>query len=419
MRNPNRPRRKVPKIVPDGAMEKVALGTIMLKETLLLGLLCAWVLAVNFAYYVTLVPFGLLHYMRDSVGMTEAAMRIPLAALTLSGIAAAIISGFVFDRITKTRVRFVVIAVLCAAMAFIAKFSFALTSHFTILFAVLGFLLGAQIVLILGVFSVNVPWRLKGIFAGFAAGLAYLLANMAVAFSGDPIRLGGIDMGLAASGAAAIFLFSGVLKKPYEEKPGVEGGSLIKALAALLPLALLIAADSFTFQPVGRSDYGPNPIFSGSSDWVSNGMYHFLLSVICGLYYFRWGKNKVVAVASAALLAAAVALYFNQDRNLVKIVHPLYSASVGCYTVALFAVFHEIIPNKRPMLGIALGMALVGWIANPVGVGLSQWVSSAYGLRVFHIAAIAVAAPVFIIALISMILEMKAAGKQDSGDSDA
>jgi predicted MFS family arabinose efflux permease len=417
VKSPKRPRMKIPKIVPDGAMEKIALGTLLMRDPLLLGLLCIWVLATNFAYYVTLVPFGLLHHMRDSVGMSEAAMRLPLIALTLSGIAAALVSGLVFDRVKNTKIRFAVIAVISALLAFLAKFSFALKSHFTILFAALGFLLGVQIVLILGVFATNVPSRFKGIFGGAAAGLAYLIANMTVAFSSGPVGLGGVDMGLAASCAAAIFLFSGIVKAPYEEQPGAPDGTLLKALAATLPLALLIAADSFTFLPLGQSDYGPNPIFSGPAAWMTNGMYHLLFSVVCGLYYFRWGRHKVVAVAAAALLASAIALYLNLDKDLTKVVHPLYSMSVGCYTVALFAMFDEIVPAKRPMLGIALCMILAGWIANPFGVGLSQWVSSTYGLRAMHIVAIIAAAPVFLATLAPIALAMKAK-KMDASTTD-
>lgn len=389
---------------------RVVRGAVALKDLLSLALLCTYVLAAHFCYYITLVPFGLLEYLKEERGFTDPALRAPLAALALAGVVSGLLAGIALDRFSpRPRRRFMLMAVIALALAFCARAGFLIQTGFTPFFGLLGLLLGTQIVLALGAFSTHIPARLLGIFAGLGAGVAYLAANLIVAYADGPAQVGVMSAGLCVSCALAIALFSPSSENLHEEAIGRRDGGLGSMVIALAPLAFLVLVDSYSFYPVGRSDLWARPVLATPADWSSNGVWHLLFAGIFGLSYFRFGRRKLLMAACAALMAATVLCYLNLDNDMAGLVRPLYSMAVGGYTVILFAVFAEVVPANRPMTGIALGMALVGWTASPSGIAASRAVELRFGLEVLYLIS-AIAALLLLAALTLVPLASRSKG---------
>lgn len=390
---------------PPRLIQNISVGARALSENtspiagvLRLSLLISMVLAAHLAYYVTIVQFAWVRRLLDA-GWTMADLGAPLGAFAATGLIASIATGIALDRAEPTPGRwFGAIALVALAVVAVGHAGLRVADRATIAaaFVALGALLGIQIVLLLGAFCRHIHARLRGIFAGAAAGAAYLAANLMAGYAGSPDRVGAVGGVLLALSAAAI-AFAGPKGGAAQSFPfGDDEVSPARSALAFVPMALLVAVDTFTFYPLAQPDPRPIAVFATGGDWLENGIWHFLFAGIAGLLYARNGARRLTLAASAFLLIVTALLWLGAGHDIAKAVRGFYSAVVGIYTVGFIAAFAEFAPEHGRYRSLGFGMALCGWIANPAGVAawmaLSGFLPASRVSMIAFFAALAVAA---------------------------
>ncbi len=328
-------------------------------------------LAAHLAYYIVIVQFALLgHYARLGLGIE--ALRMPLGALTVFGIASAWFTGRRLDRTPPDPLAlFGAIAVLAIGIASLGVAGFVLRSVGAIaaLFALLGALLGAQIVLLLSAFHTRISAVRRGVYAGGVTAATYLAANLIAGFAPTPEAAGLVcALMLAFAVAVVVVLRDFLLESPVHEI--CQGtGTIAQVARSTLPLALLVAVDSFVFYPVGQGGVAAHSVFASSGDWVANGIWHVAFALAAGVFFSQVGFRRLVAIGCAAMILAALALVANETRELTAWVRGFYSMVVGTYTVALVAAPGSVGTARSPHASMAVVMILAGFVANPAGIG--------------------------------------------------
>lgn len=332
-----------------------------------------WLLFASFTYYVTFVQFSLLIRAKTVLGLSEIDLAPGFALLAAFGIGAGLVTGRRLDRRScSVRGKLLGVAVLsavlaaCAVAALIAPGRWSLVA----LFAPLGAALGVLIVLLLVLFNTLIPPRVRGRCAGFAAGGCYLAANVMAAVGDSPDAIGLVNLGLVLGNVPVVLLCSGLVRALPENAIG-RPGTIPAMLRRFWLLALVVTVDTALFVHVSRAP-GPWPILSRPRDWLFNGAVHVAAALAAGALYSGWGWRRLTR--RAAVILGVLLLLFVLHRfgvaDLRALIVPAYGLVVGFYTVALFTVFGEETSASRPALGLAAGMALVGWIASPLGIGL-------------------------------------------------
>lgn len=329
-------------------------------------------LAVHLAYYIVIVQFALLgHYARIGLGVD--ALRAPLGALTAFGIASAWMTGRRLDRVTTSPFAlFGSIAVLAIAIGTLGVVGFHVRAvgAITVLFAGLGMLLGAQIVLLLAAFHTRIPGSARGVYAGGVSAATYLAANLVAGFASSPEAAGLACAVMIALAVVIVVTVRGPLLEAPTREACVETTTLGATARAVAPLALLVAVDSFVFYPVGQGNIAAHPVLASPGDWAANGLWHAVVALVIGGLYNRVGYRRVVALGSAGMVAAALALVANELGDRTAWVRVFYSVVVGTYTVALVAAPGSIGTARAPHRSAAIVMILAGFVANPIGIGM-------------------------------------------------
>ncbi len=333
----------------------------------------SWLLGASFTFYVTFVQYALLGRATGELQLREEDLTIGFGLLALLGIAGSLLAGYWIDRkrarpgqLVQATAYLSGAVALCAVLAMQAPGRWTLTA----VFAPMGLALGLLIVVLLFLFLSLLPFRVRGIFAGFTAAIVYLMANVLALFTATPDKIGLFDLGLMLGNVALALVFYDILTSVPAETPG--GERPLKTMPLRLwPLAAVVLIDTALFVQVSRAP-GQWPVYSTAHDWLSNGLFHFLVAAFAGLLYARMGWLKLTKLAAVAL-ALTLGLFVAHRlgaADLAKAIIIAYSLTVGLYTVALFTVFGEETSRARPATGIAWGMCLVGWICSPAGIAL-------------------------------------------------
>lgn len=354
----------------------------------------AYCLATSFLYYVTLVQFGLMHHFEQYLKLGVNRIYAALFVLAVFGIGGGILAGIALDRarpgIRRLLATIGAISILAFGLAFL---SFEVVSFvwIAVIMAAMGLVLGTLMVTLLVTFSRFIHFRLRGIFAGISAAVAYLAANALAAFVDDPVLLGTINGFAIASNIIVIALVWDAGSGMIPVLAGKSGEPVKRFYIALLPLALIVFLDTYCFYPVGQQSFGPNPVLLLPAHWISNGVWHLLFGLILGLLSFSIGNRRLLLVGYAALFISAALLIGNHFESLQKLVLPAYSLVVMVYTLVLFSVWGEKAPAHRFGFHTAVGLALCGWLASGGAIAASMGAAKVLPLPYLFVPALALA----------------------------
>ena len=363
----------------------------------------SYCLATSFLYYVTFVQFGLMHYLEQELKMEAIPLFALVGSLALSGIIGGILAGTIIDRY-RSQLRTLLATIgVCSVFSFgfaILIFQLVQLSWLYFITAALGLNLGVLIVTLLFVFNRYLHFRIRGIFAGLAAGTAYLAANVLVATVENPAMIGTVNACAIGSNLLILVLIwdSISIAKP---QPAINTSFRPAAfIAAISPLLLMIFLDTYCFYPVGQESFGPYPVLLLPEHWIKNGIWHMLLAFTAGLFAFSIGNRRLIQLGFISLAVAAVLLVANYYSPLRALIYPVYSLQVSVYTIALFSMWGNLLPESKTGLWLGIGMAICGWLGSGAGIATSM-----IGMRLLPFPYFFV--PVVVISLLGLLLVRK------------
>lgn len=335
----------------------------------------SYCLATSFTYYVTLVQFGLMHHFEKTLGLSFSQILPGLLALAFCGIAGAIVSGIIIDKMNP-RVQGMLGAIgSCSIIAFgLAVLAFQVVKPLAIvaIMGALGLNLGALIVLLLLTFNRFLHLRVRGLFAGLVTAITYLAANIMAAYTKESSTFGTINaIAIGTNVVVIIFIWEYAKSARFQpiERPEKEDRFFYRALA---PLMLLIFLDTFCFYPIGRQGVMPNAILTGFWDWMKNGAWHFLIALMAGVFAFSVGNRRLMQVGFLSMIVVCGLLIGNSYSPMASGIYPAWGLIVGVYTIVFFTVWGRLLPKKNQGLWLGIGIALCGWVGSGAGIGASM-----------------------------------------------
>ncbi|MBZ0273507.1 hypothetical protein K8I61_15820 [bacterium] len=385
-------------MIPKGAAAVAIAGAGPISGLLARALGASVALALNLAYYVTFVQLSLFSAIAGDAPDSVAAVGAPLGLLTIGGAISALVAGVLLDR-ARAGPRAVAAgaAFVSALLAILAPIALPLLDRAgpIVVACAFGVPLGVQTVLLLGLFSTQVPARLSGIFAGALTAVTYLAANLVAGYGGDPARVALVD-GIFALVAAVIL--SALAASPARNAADADvepmGRTVRRLVLACLPIAAIVAVDSFMFRPMGDGVIEP-PVFASGLDWAQNGVLHVIAASIAGLFLFRVGPARMLMISGALVVAVAGASLVHVHFGAPRLVFAAYSALVGAYHVLLFVVIAVAAPPRARYLGAAAAIVVAGFFANPLGLGASHFAAPRLAFAAYYGIALACAVTVF------------------------
>ncbi|MDP8254428.1 MAG: hypothetical protein P9M14_01640 [Candidatus Alcyoniella australis] len=329
----------------------------------------AALLGAAFSFYVVFDQYGLLGWAQSALGVDVWGMAPLLGCLVVCGALSAVAAS---RAIVALRPGFAaqikLIATAQLAEGIVGLLCLAADSRAELLWplAALGVVQGVHIVLILGLLnSATRPARL-GWSAGVAAGIAYLLANLLTAvFPDDPrgLCLAACVLSLVVGLLAALAVEQSLPQVELRELNREPGGRSLIAV-----LLLVVVLDSALWQVLtslgGGVALGPQ---SPRELWLLNGLLHLAAAIVGGLLWPLLGSRRLAALGGLLIGLSAALVAWSPDNAPLWGVLLLQSASVGIYSVALYAAWSEL-----GLRAVGPGIALVGFVGSPLGVGLGM-----------------------------------------------
>ena len=345
------------------------------KDQLQFALGLSFCLASSFLYYVTLVQFGLMHHFEHYLEIAPQTLFAIIGVMAASGILGGILAGVILDRRTPGAQGLLAVIGGCSIFGFglaFLSFEIAQTTWIAVVMAAMGLNLGVLIVALLYALNFFIPWRLRGIYAGFSIAASYLASNLLVAMIDEPSMYGTVNaiaIGLNVIVIPLVWESSAGLPRQPAATKSFAAGRFFRALA---PLTLLVLLDTYCFYPVGQESFGPNPVLLLPEHWISNGILHALVALLGGMLAFNFGNRRLLQIGYVSLFASAGLLIGNHFEPLRELIHASYSVLVVTYTLVLFTIWGRILAEKNAGLWLSIGLAVCAWIGSGLGIASSM-----------------------------------------------
>lgn len=319
---------------------------------------CALIaIAATYVYFLLFAEFALVEL---ALPLAEGRLRWLLGALGIGGVVGSLFAArrFRFERFTLSVAHGFRACGVAAVLALIAKTWLMMMFASLLVGLGLGWL---TVTLVSGLRGVLGGARL-GLWAGIGTGAAYAFCNLPVVFNARPADQTVVAALIAVIGALAangLALTAPPRAETADFRPPVPIAWLIAFLA-------LVWLDSAAFYIIQHTEPLRHATWQGA--WVlgGNALSHLLAAVLAGIAIDRGHGPRVIALALACLVGAA--LWLGDGSMRATGVEVLYTAGVSLYSTALVAYPAQ---GGRPRLSAAL-FAIAGWGGSALGIGLAQ-----------------------------------------------
>lgn len=327
-------------------------------------------LSANFIFYITFVQFGLLRMINGRFGLSIESLGLPLGLMALTGAFTSVSIGYLIDKYSISQKRvFYTACIISILEGTVAVFSIDFLSRGLLLpvFIVLGLLMGTNGILVIRAVE-SWPVVKRGIMAGTAMALVYLLANILAGSISTPERVALIN-GILVAVIGALCLSFKIELRPYPNPIStIESGSMpfgyFKAIAIL---ATLVAVDSFVFHL--ETNKKELYAYTWEGRWLWNGAVHAVSAIAAGLVLNRRGEQPVFTIALSVFALALILLILFPMGYFTGFISTLfYNTAVSFYGILILIIWFCWDFKVGVGLRIGAGMAFIGWVASPLGI---------------------------------------------------
>ena len=315
------------------------------------------VIAATYVGFLLHAQFGLLDQVRADLGGGRP-VRAVLTAMGVAGVAASLLTPRWLRRRGVALVRDALVA--CAIVE-----ALSLLCHGPVMLVVAGAATGASIAVLTVAVAATLPRllpsRRRGLAVGAGTGLAYLICNLPVVFSGPP--------SVRALVPAALLLVAAALLRDEGGGGAWRVEPCTPSFAVVLStFAVLVALDSAAFASVQQMHALRAVTWAGQRSLVQGAM-HLGGALACGALLDA-GRYRPALLGAWASFAAGFVLLAGE--NILG--GATYAAGIGAYSAALVAYPSHAAAGDpaRAARGAARLYAGAGWIGSAVGVALAE-----------------------------------------------
>lgn len=322
-----------------------------------------WIGATYF-YFLVYAQFGFLHRLSAELG--QAYWNPVLGGMALSGMAAALLTGWRFREATAMRT----LAGAWAGCALSALLGLLAESWVSFMAASMatGASLAVLTVALVGVLRITLPRRGSALLCGAGTGLAYLSANLPIVFNASPAW----QCGLAALVCLPALL---AVRGAKGESPSAAdslqaaGRQRTVLVSTIIVFLVLIWADSAAFTQIQESPFLKHLSWGGSSQLWAIGLSH-LLGALAGGLLMEGGKDRLVYLLSFPGLFVG---WWMLTHGLGGIGGSLvYAGAVSLYSTALVSFALVLRSDWTPAYRAGWVYAVAGWLGSALGIGMAH-----------------------------------------------